>query len=229
VHRQTTRLLWLGFLAIPAWSQQAIINMPSADITEKGRYFMMHETQVRNWNPGRYWYGTNFFCYGVGRNTELAITTYNNGTPRSRDESVGIGFKTAQPLSKEDPHHREQKVTVGSMFIANTRGLGVGHFTYGHYSFKLPTHTRVTMGGFYGTRQLFGSNTGNLLGGIEQHVGKRIVLLTEWFRGQHDFGFVIPGMLVHLPKRQMFVIGYKIPNNIQNGRAGLVLEYGLTF
>ena len=66
-----------------AYAQQAIVNMPSADITPKGKHFLMHETQTRAWNPGRYWLATNFYAYGIGRDTELALTSYNAGSPKS--------------------------------------------------------------------------------------------------------------------------------------------------
>lgn len=214
----------------PAAAQQAIVNLPSADVTPRGKFFLMHETQVRNWNPGRYWLGTNFFCYGVGANTELAITTYAEGRPKSPEASVGFGFKTSQPLVRKRDDQQEWKLTVGQMGIVNYRGQGMGSFTYSHLSFRLPeTHTRITAGGFYGTRQLLRTNTGNVMVGVEHPVGKRFVLMTEWFGGAHDFGFLIPGILFHPSKKQFIVAGYKIPNKLSNGRHGLVLEYGLVF
>jgi hypothetical protein len=69
-------------------AQQAIVNMPSADITPAGKHFVMHETQMRSWNPGRYWYGTNFYCYGVGRDTELTVTNWNTGNHGSPGPST---------------------------------------------------------------------------------------------------------------------------------------------
>lgn len=46
------RLLW--FLAYMACAQQAIINMPSADIKPKGNHFFMHETQTKWWGQNPY-------------------------------------------------------------------------------------------------------------------------------------------------------------------------------
>lgn len=190
----------------------------------------MHETQMRTWQPGRYWYGTNFYCYGVADNTEFAITTYAEGRPKSNEASVGIGFKTAQPLIRKRDDPQEWKITAGQMMVINYRGQGVGSFSYGHLSFRLPhVRTRITAGGFYATKQLVKVNTGNYLMGLEHPIGKRWILLTEWVRGDHDFGFVIPGVLFHPSKKQFIVAGYKIPNRLSNGRHGLVLEYGIVF
>ena len=210
-----------------AAGQQAIINMPSADITPRGSAFMMHETQWRPWGAGRYWYGTNFFAYGLGRNTELAVTSYNTGTPAVPNQALGVGFKTAMPLA-DSP--REPKLTVGAMGLASFRGQGVGHFTYSHYSFRAPhTNTRITLGGWWGSRQLFRYNTANVLAGVEHPLNKKVILLGEWFAGAHDLGFAIPGVLYHPTPRQFIVVGYKFANDPRNGDNGLVLEYGFYF
>jgi hypothetical protein len=201
--------------------------MPSADITPKGQMFVMHETQWRLRNPGSFWYGTNFFTYGTGKNTELAVTWYNAGTPAVANQNVGFGFKSAIPLGRDAS---EKKLTVGSMGLVNYRGMGVGNFTYSHYSFRLPkAKTRLTMGGWFGTRQLFKRNTGNFLGGIEHPLSKKVILLTEWFTGTHDLGFAIPGVLYHPTPNQIIVVGYKFANDPRNGKNGLVLEYGFFF
>jgi hypothetical protein len=207
--------------------QQAIINMPSADITPKGATFMMHETQWRQWNPGRYWLGTNFFAQGIGLNTELAVTSWNTGTPAAPNHAVGVGFKSAIPLATGVNEH---KLTVGTMAVFNLAGQGMGNFTYSHYSFRLPKYrTRLTMGGWFATEELFKRTTGNILGGIEHPLSKKWILVAEYFKGQHDFGFVVPGILYHPTPRQIIVIGYKIATDPRNGKAGFVLEYGFFF
>ncbi|MBL8233207.1 MAG: hypothetical protein JNL98_32210 [Bryobacterales bacterium] len=204
--------------------------MPSADITPKGKAFVMHETQFRSWQPGRFWAGTNFFCYGLGRATEFAVTNYNAGTPLQPNVATGIGFKSSPQFWKESKPDLELKLTGGQMAVLNHRGSGLGSFSYSHVSFRLPgAKTRLTGGGWAGTRQLFKRNTGGVLAGIEHPIGKRWIVLSEWFSGRHDFGFFIPGILFHPTKRQIIVAGYKIANRAVNGKAGIVLEYGITF
>ena len=213
-----------------AHAQQAIINLPSADITPKGRHFLMHETQMRAWQPGRAWSGTNFYAYGVGRSTELAVTSYNSGTPRSPALATGIGFKSAPSLWRRSRPGLDAKLTFGQMAIAGHRGGGLGGFTYSHFSFRTPrTATRISAGAWAGTQQLFERNTGGALLGVEHPLGKRWTLLGEWFSGRHGFGYAIPGALLHLTKTQVFVAGWKIPAGAPDGKAALVLEYGITF
>ena len=92
------------FVVSLASGQQAIINMPSADITPKGKHFLMHVTQTRAWQPARSWSGTNFYAYGTGHSTELAVTSYNGGSPLSKNFATGIGFKAAPQLWKQLRH-----------------------------------------------------------------------------------------------------------------------------
>jgi hypothetical protein len=218
--------------ALAAYGQQAIVNMPSADITPKGKNFYMHESQWRQWNPGRYWYGTNFYCFGVGKETELTVTNWNAGGPATANFSTGVGFKSSPQFWKEKRPEQEFKFTIGQKVVMNHRGLGVGSFTYSHLSFRLPKlRTRLTGGGWAGTKQLFKRNTGNVLMGWEHPFDKkgRYVWVNEWFRGRHDFGFYITGLLYHPNKQHIIVAAYKFANTPANGKNGLVLEYGLFF
>ncbi len=222
--------LTVGNLA--AYGQQAIVNMPSADITPAGKNFYMHESQWRQWNPGRYWYGTNFYCRGIGRATELTVTNWNSGGPATANFSTGVGFKSSPQFFTAKLPKEEIKLTVGQKIVFNHRAQGVGSFTYSHLSFRLPAiRTRLTAGGWAGTKQLFKRNTGNFLGGLEQPLDRqgKYVWVNEWFRGKHDFGFYITGLLYHPTKRQIIVAAYKFANNPANGRNGIVLEYGLFF
>ncbi len=231
--RRVPVVVLLGFIIQLLWSiegraQQAIVNMPSADITPKGQVFLMHETQARWWKQGPYWYGTNFFTYGVGGNTEVAVTSYNHGSPNAPNAAIGVGFKSAIPLLKERLAEREVKLTVGQMMIFSTSGKGVGSFSYAHGSFKLPKlGTRVTAGISGGTSELFKRDTVHFIGSVEHKLGKRWMLVTEWFSGRHDFGFVVPGVLYHPTERTVVVVGYKIPNHPSNGKPGFVFEFGV--
>jgi len=98
----------LSLFPLTLFGQQAIVHMPSADITPKGQGFVMHETQWRPWG---------------------------DGSPGVINQNVGLGFKSAVPLGGGAA---EKKLTVGSMALVNYKGMGVGNFTYSHYSFRLP-------------------------------------------------------------------------------------------
>jgi hypothetical protein len=56
----------LAVLPSLRFSPQAILNMPSADISTSGKHFFMPEPQWRPQQNGRYWYGASFYTYGLG-------------------------------------------------------------------------------------------------------------------------------------------------------------------
>jgi hypothetical protein len=231
-HHCLSIIVFASLSSTVAPAQQAIINMPSADITPKGKHFVMHETQTRAWAPDRFWYGTNFYCYGVGKSTELTVTNWNGGFPATANWATGVGFKSSPRLFQESLPHSEVKLTVGQKLIFNHRGLGMGSFTYSHISFRAPKlHTRVSVGGWHGTRQLLKRNTGDVLLGVEQPLDpkERFTWVNEWFRGRHDFGFFITGLLWKPTPHQFVVAAYKFPNYVKNGPSGVVLEYGFEF
>jgi hypothetical protein len=228
--RYLALLIHAGLLSV--YGQQAIVNMPSADITPANKNFYMHESQWRQWNPGRYWYGTNFYCRGVGKATELTLTNWNAGGPATANFSTGVGFKSSPQIYSKRLPDEEIKITVGQKLVINHRGQGLGSFSYSHLSFRVPNlRTRITAGGWHGTKQLFKRNTGNVLAGLEHPFDSKghYVWVNEWFRGTHDFGFYITGLLYHPNKNNIIVAAYKFANNKANGKNGIVLEYGFFF
>lgn len=208
-----------------AWAQQTIFNVPSADVTPKGKVYLETESQFRPWKPNRFWLGTQYGAVGIGHNTELDVTLLNVSSPASGTAALGVGFKTAIPLFKKRLPRQELKVTIGELMPISLRGDGVGNWTYVHLSGRLPKlNTRVTAGVSTGTRQIFGRTTVGFIGGIEHPVTKRFTLIADWFSGTQNNGYFIPGFSYLLPKNFYFFGGYQIPNTSRVGPSGFVIE-----
>ena len=62
-------------------AQQAIVSLPSADVTPERKLFGMVESQFRAGGPKASYNSTTFFCFGLDGNTELAVSLYNAGAP----------------------------------------------------------------------------------------------------------------------------------------------------
>lgn len=223
----------LAWLAVPtAWAQQAIINLPSADLTPKGEAFAMNESFVRPYGDGTSeWKTTNFFTYGLTDTTELAVTTFNAGLPRTDNFTVAVGFKSVIPLLQERLKERELKWTVGAMLPISMQGRGVGSYGYTHLSMRLPkVRTRVTAGVNAGTDQIFDRDVVSFIGAIEHPIGKEWNLIAEYYSGTHNFAGLVTGLIYHRHKSDtVFVLGYRIPPNPESGRHGFVFEIGQFF
>jgi hypothetical protein len=213
-----------------AQAQQTIFNVPSADITDKGSVYLEHESQFRTWEPGRYWFGTDYFAVGLGYNTEVDVTLYNTSVPASGNVSAGVGFRSAFPLSAKTQKSAELKWTVGSQALISFEGRGAGYWAYSHLSGRLPKlNTRLTSGISAGTRQLFGENTVHFIGGVEQPLTKTLGLMADWYSGNHSAGYLTAGGSVSFHKGFTLFAGCQRPNTERVGRAGITLELAKIF
>jgi hypothetical protein len=222
-------------------AQQTIINAPSVDQTPQGKWFALHESQIRSWDPGRYWQTTHFLTYGVTSRVEAAVTVYNVGSPFKRYAAVGMGWKTAQPipwLSQRAPGW-EPKIGAGQMLAIPLRGERVGVWSYAQASVRTPgSHTRVTGGISDGPVAMFGKSTTHFVGSVEQPLaaipgaaGHRLhnfTLLAEWWSGQHEFGDLVAGGNWHRG-HNVVIVGYKWANLPGTKADALVIEIGRTF
>ena len=245
------------FASAPLRAQQTIINVPSVDQTPKGRWFFLHESQVRAWDlepdagRTRFWTTTHFLTYGVAKHLELAVTAYNIGAPAKPTAAVGVGWKTAfgvPGLADRFPQW-EPKLGAGQMIPVSLRGatlrdsLGLGRrvglWSWVQGSVRLPvTRTRLMAGVSNAPRNLFKQNTTHAIASWEQPLAvlpgrlgralEHVGFLGEWWSGSHDFADFVPGFNWHHDDL-VVIVGYKIPNARQGAGHGLILEVGGTF
>jgi hypothetical protein len=218
--------LFLVFV-VCAVSRQTIFNVPSADITAKASVYLEHESQFRAWQPGRYWFGTDYLAVGLGSNTEADVTLYNTSIPASGNVTAGLGVRSVFPITKSPT---EFKWTVGDQALTSFQGQGIGYWGYSHFSGRLPwAHTRLTAGVSTGTKQLFGKTTTHFIGGVEQPLGKTFSLIADWYSGNHSLGYLTSGTSINLPKQFTFYLGYQRPNSQKVGKSGLTIELSKLF
>jgi hypothetical protein len=227
----STILICCSILTSAANAQQAIINLPSADITPKGKFFIMNESFVNPWTDSNKWKATNFFTYGINENFELALTNYGINSGDIDNLVFAPGFKYSKQLFKQNFSKNEFKITAGFLLPISFNGNGVGSNTFGHLSFRLPkTRTRLTLGANTGTEQIYGRDIFCFIGGIEHPITKEINLILEYYSGTHELAGLIPGIVYHNHKHDyVLVMGYRIPNNRESGEDGFVFELGKYF
>ncbi|MFO0577575.1 MAG: hypothetical protein U1A78_26520 [Polyangia bacterium] len=225
-----------GFLlgcAGPAYAQQAIVTLPSADITDRGTLFAMKESQLRAWGDEPMWNATFFITYGIGYHTELAATFFNIGVPSTGHASMAVGSKSALPLFADKLPWLDLKITAGLMGLISLDSRGAGHWLYTHLSFRLPKlETRLSAGASHGSEVLFlKKDATSFITAIEQPIPwlHGLTLTAEWFSGSHDLSNLIFGAAYHPNPKVIFVLGYKIPTKdrvFSTGEQALVFEIG---
>ena len=234
-----TGLIVLFLLFAPAaFCQQNLFNMPSGEITRKGRVFYQHQLNVHE----RYLESKGHFVYGLGKGFEAGVNVVGKGfffTPQWRDFygdnpdrpsfypfimattqkgfrvtdylDLNIGFQIGANVSRRV--RRNQDPAIFGF------GLAVWHFAKG---------SRL-VGGFYQSNQMFvgtGNSRGVLLG-YEYKLSKRWYLMGDWISGRNDAAVAVIGGMFNVSKRIQFCSGLLVPNPNTPKPLGVVLELNL--
>jgi hypothetical protein len=210
-----------------ALAQQTIFNVPSADVTEKNKNFLQHESQFRTKDPN-YWNVTSYYARGVGDDLEIDATLFNTSIPTSQNASLGLGFKKVFSLNLESDY--KPKIIFGGEVPISLQGRGVGHWIYSAASITFPqTNTRFTAGISKGSRQIFGKNATSFIGGIEQQITKKFNLIGDWYSGNNSLSILTTGFSYAFPQDFTFYGGVQIPNSKKVGRNGITIEIAKIF
>ncbi len=213
------------YLTSNANAQQTIFNVPSADVTVKGIYYTESEAQFRSWNPHKIFLFTQYNNLGIGHNTDIEATLYQNRIEEANRITMGWGFKSFLPIKKDLYPKRDFKWVLGSQILTDFKGLGTGNWTYSHLSGRLPVYnTRITSGLSFGTRQLFGRRVLSFIAGIEHPVTDHFSIIADWFSGTHSNGFFIPGFQYSFSRYSKIMIGFRVRNSAGSGSSGFVIE-----
>ncbi len=218
-------ILTLSFVSI-ARAQSLIVGIPNTETTPKGEFILAHETQLNRFQSGGYWNSFTFATLGISKHVELASSVYGVSVPRSRNSSIGFGFKAAEQWTQKF----EFRTSVGAMVPVSFEGQGTGYWVYGNASIRLPhSRTRFTVGPSFGTRQIFGRRTYSTMVGVEQPFNKQWGVVADWFSGRHDLGAAIAGISYMPNKKTLIIFGYKVANSATSGRPAFMIEVARTF
>jgi hypothetical protein len=212
-----------------ARAQSVIAGVPNTDVTALKHLMIAHESQLNLHsykNP--YWNSFTFSTFGIGHNIELAATLYGLSNPGSGNVAIAAGYKHRIPLYKETLW--EPVIAFGQMIPASLSGTGFGFWTYGVSSIRLPgLRTRFTLGLSYGSRQIFGLTSLNMLGGVEQPITKTFSLIADYISGGSDLGALVPAIQWNPTHAFTVICGMKIPNMPRAGPLSGLLELTYEF
>lgn len=216
--------LLVAAAASSARAQQTIFNVPTADVLDKGKFYLESDALWRPQEPNFALF-TERGVYGFGAHIEGGFNFGGFVTP-GRSTPIAIAAVKWQPLKAGN-----FALTAGAHGLFFLRGSEdgdpAGHF-YAHASYAFPTNTRITAGGWIATAGYAAPDfQKGALVGFEQKVQDHLNLIADWFSGKNGIGYFTPGVSSTWGGWTIYA-GYSFKNADSKGNATL-LELGLTF
>lgn len=214
-----------------AQAQSLIVGIPNADVTERGRVALTHESQALDLLGTPSWNSFSFITYGLAEHLELSASLVNLSAPRAGELVLGAGFKYVLPIAPARTRDWEPRITFGTTALFSLDRAAVGGWAYAHASARLPvTRTRLTAGVSYGSELLFGAgnNPVSFIAGVEQPITPWLWFVADWYSGQHTLGALIPAVQFNVG-RSAIILGYKIDNDRVRPKDGPIVEVMIAF
>ena len=217
-------------------AQQNLFNIPSGDITPKGKFFYQHQINT---------YANKFeskghFVYGLGKNWDGGINLVGTGAYFNPDWKgiYNSDFTQGQALSptimatlqKQFKLGGKWSVNVGTQsgvnITSNTDKIQPAYFHYGLLSYQVKSGAKLLIGPYLTNQQYVGM--GNKTGvqmGYEWKVTKDFYLMGDFISGNNDSAVLVPGIMYNVSNHVQLCLGYMLPNpNTQKNQA-VVFEF----
>ena len=227
-------ILWAGIFltAMAANAQQAVFNVPTADILDKGQVYVEFDASFKTNNQEALRKFSSFVprvVAGAGGNVEVGLNVTGNINP-------GTDSTTLVPTVKWRFYQNEKKDVAlfgGTNFYIPVRNRA---YNFGSYSYvavaKRIKKTRLTAGGFVASRHVFAPQA--VRGGgqfaVEQTINDKVTLAADWYTGKHANGYFTPGVIYKPTPKVTAYFAYPIGNaDAAKGNHYFLFELGYNF
>lgn len=220
----------------PLFSQQNLFNIPSGDITPKGKMFYQHQFNIYT----RKLESKAHFVYGLGKGWDAGVNLVGKGfyfTPvwrsmHNSDPNKGALYPVLlltlqKSISLGDHWQMNWGSQAGVNLSSRLRNKKLNYFFYGLVSFKPGKQHRLKLilGPYYTTPMFVGSgNRAGVLAGYEMKIRSGWYLMGDFISGNNDAGVMVLGLVKTVSRRVQICAGYMIPNPKTPKPPGLVLE-----
>lgn len=218
-------------------AQQNFFNMPSGDITPKGKTFYQHQLNVYNQQVE----SKGHFVYGLGKGRDIGINVVGKGvdwsdrTPLLFNDKIqnGAVYPVIMGTFQQQIKLNQQIfVNIGTQGGTNVSGkenrMHFHHFSYGLLVAQDKKGNKITGGVYHTNRPFVGpGNTSGIMLGYEYKLSKHWFLMGDWISGNNESGVAVIGGMYQLNKRVQLCAGWQIPNPGTPKRQALVLEINL--
>jgi hypothetical protein len=227
----------LGLLSIAAKGQQNLFNIPSGDITPKGKVFYQHQLNT---------YPTSLeskghFVYGLGKGWDAGVNVVGKSfrfSPRwqfqANDQRT---YGPLQPvvmgtLQKQFVLSNHLNLNVGTQMgtnLTNRAEYKAFHqFTYGLASYHFGPGRKLLAGPYVTNAAYVGpGNHAGIIAGYEWKLTDKWYLMGDWISGRHSQSVGVFGAMFWPFKHVQFCGGLLVPNANVPGPNGFVFEINI--
>lgn len=224
--RKTKLFLGLGlflFFHTGARAQQNFFNVPSSDLTPKGRVFFQQQFN----NSASAIQSSTTLCVGLGHNTEIGLNAigltydYHSGIRENGREAPYFPFFMVNAQKRFDLGRRWAVSGGGQLGVTDHREAGAYGYLNGIFHatrFKMVGGLYAMSNSFVGpqVRSGFPPNTalsklGLQVGFEQQLIPEKLSLQTDFISGKHALGEIVPGMAWFFAPHWVLSAGYQIP------------------
>ncbi|MGH9440852.1 MAG: hypothetical protein ACRD16_01105 [Thermoanaerobaculia bacterium] len=204
-------------------AQQTIFNVSSADVLDSGKLYLEEDNLWRPRDPN-FGVFTGRGVYGLGSHVEAGVNIGGFTTP-------GRSVPAATLAVKWQPYQSGPvAVTTGAFglfFLRGSEDGTPGLQGYAHASYRLPTQTRLTAGGWFASSGYAATAPAHgALFGLEQPLGASFSLIADMYTGKSSLGYVTYGIEPTFGAWAIYA-GYSVKNGNSKGNA-ILLEIGFT-
>jgi hypothetical protein len=221
-------LATLSAISLPGVShaQQTIFNVPSADVLDKGKTYAEWDFTMEDSNADAA--VTPHSVRGMGHGVEAGFN-FSSVTLTHPGEDALTLAPTLKWKFFESPGHSVAVFAGDQLFLPIRYGAyTIGNEVYLSVAVTLKPGTRVSVGGYDFTRQTIDpANRGGIQASIEQPLGQRFGLSTDWYSGNNSVGYMTSGGSFKLGKGITFSAACQMGNrDLMSGNHSLLLIVG---
>lgn len=210
-----------------ARAQETVFDVPSADVLDKGKVYFELDSTARPVNP--MYTTTPRIMVGVGFDIEAGMNFVGLSEPATGQNIVAPTIKWR--LWKDEDSGWSFYVGDDLFLPVRKRTYDAGNYFYACFAKKWKKGARVTAGGYDFTKNVVAA--GNRAGGqftLEQPIGQRLTLATEWYTGNHAAGYVNSGAIIKVTGKFTLYVAYQVGNaGVTEGNHQFLWEFGYNF
>lgn len=232
----------LLFTAFGATAQQNLFNIPSGDLTPKGKFFFQHQSNFYSTTNVE---SKNHLVYGAGKGFEVGVNVINlkmDWRHRANNTEF-LTLNTNDPMAPMKPLvqftaqkffflNKNFKTTIGTQIGTNIARFStephLTHFTYNTWIYEPRSHVKFVVGPYLSDRRtLGGGNNVGIMAGFELPVHKKLLIMGDFISGNNSTAVSVLGVNYLISKRVQLCFGGLIPNPNSGNKPGFVFELNL--